>query len=161
MLVKNQSNEWESVAHEVINEEELWKEWVCVRSQFRLNFSIDQSIQHEAYCTELVNRLAEAKVKLLETLKPTLKIDDSEIILKAGKVMSGIGKNGKVSAALLQTTKSGGNEATTGFSTLSIQVLSDSINELSTVFTSKHIMNVMDKTNTLPDQLTLCTQILA
>lgn len=159
--VKNKSNEWEEVAHEVINEEELWKEWVCIRSQFRLNFSIDQSIQHEAYCTELINRLAEAKVKLLETLKPTLKIVNSEILLKAGKVMSGIGKNGKVSAALLQAKKGDGNEATIGFSTLSIQVLSDSIDELSSVFTSKHILNVMDKTNTLPDQLTICTQILA
>lgn len=149
VTVKNKSNEWECVVPDLINEEELWKEWVCIRSPFRLSFPIDQSIQQETYRTELVNRLAEAKAKLLDTLKPTLKIDGSEILLKAGKVMSGIGKNGKVSAALSQKKQANENGTTSGFSTLNIQVLSDSMNELSSVFTSKPILNGIDKPNTL------------
>lgn len=140
VFAKNKSNEWEKITHEVLAEEELWKEWICIRSQFTLKFAIDQSLQQEAYRTELANRLAEAKAKLLETQKPTLKIAGSEIVLKAGKVMTGIGKNGKVSAALLQTKKSDANEAVNGFNTLNIHVLSDensTVDELSSVFTSK------------------------
>lgn len=142
MWVKNKSNEWVCVEHEVITEEELWKEWVCIRSQFTLKFAIDQSIQQEAYRTELINRLTEANTKLQETQKPTLKIADSEIVLKAGKVMTGIGKNGKVSAALLQTKKGDADEATNGFSVLNIHVSSDetsTVDELSSVITSKPI----------------------
>lgn len=148
--VKNKSNEWESVAHEVIAEEELWKDWVCVRSQFTLKFAFDQNIQHEAYRSELINRLAEAKAKFLETQKPTLKIADTEIVLKAGKVMTGIGKNGKVSAALLQTKKGEASETANGFSTLNIQVLSDensTSDELSSAFTSKSLNGYRAETN--------------
>lgn len=140
VFAKNKSKEWENVAHEVITEEEVWKDWVCIRSQFTLKFAIDQSIKQEAYHSELIKRLTEAKVKLLETQKPTLKISDTDIVLKAGKVMTGIGKNGKVSAALLQTKKGDAIDAANGFSTLNIVVLSDdnsTVVELSSVFTGK------------------------
>lgn len=133
-------NEWETVVHDVFAEEELWKEWVCVRSQFTLKFAIDASIQHYAYQRALIERLNRAKTKLLETHKPTLKIADTEIVLKTGKVMAGIGKNGKVSAALLQTRKGDANEAPNDVNTLNIHVVSDDSaepDELSSVFTGK------------------------
>lgn len=151
VLVKNKSNEWESVTHQVFAEKELWKEWVCIRSQFTLKFAIDPSIQKDAYRTQLIKQLTEEKAKMLETQKPTLKIVDSEIVLKAGKLISGIGKNSKVSAALLQTKKGEANEATNGFSTLNIHVLGNEIlsaNELSSTFTGKlfHFMKINSST---------------
>lgn len=134
VLVKNKTNEWESVAHEVISEDDLWTEWVCIRTQFILKYSIDQGKEQEAFSDELIDRLAETKAKLLDTQKPTLKIDETEIVLNAGKLMSGIGKNGKVSAALLQTKNGDANAEANGFNTLKIRVLSDASTELSSEF---------------------------
>lgn len=102
VLAKNKANEWEVVQHETFSDSELWKEYVCLRTKFSLKFSVENA---SSYLEQMQLLLNNAKAKLLESNKPTLKIENTEILLKQNKGLAGIGKNGKVSAALLQTKK--------------------------------------------------------
>lgn len=139
--IKNKSNEWEVILYDVITEEELWKEWACLRTRFTLKFSIETNA---SYQTELLKLLNESKVKLLETHKPTLAIQKTEIVLKKDKAMTGIGKNGKVSGAITQTKSNDSehkeNQQLNGFRCLNFDLLpSDGsvTDDLSAAFTSK------------------------
>lgn len=100
VLSKNKAKEWEAVKHEIFAVKELWKEWVCLRTKFSLKFSVENA---SSYHEEIKNLLNATKTRLLESKKPVLKIDKTEIVLKKDKGLIGIGKNGKVSAALQQT----------------------------------------------------------
>lgn len=98
--MKNKANEWETCTNETVTEEELFKEWICLRTQFQLKFATKSQ---ENYRNQLIATLNESKKKLLESGQAVLKVRGTEIVLKANKGISGIGKNAKVSAALQQT----------------------------------------------------------
>lgn len=92
---KNKCGEWESVSYVELSEDELKKEWVCLRTKFQLKFAAENS-------EELLQQLQATKTKICEINKPILYITSTEIILKKEKGLVGIGKNAKISAAVQQ-----------------------------------------------------------
>lgn len=108
-----------------------------MRTQFTLKFAVDASNVSESF----LQQLSQSKSKLLEAEKPTLKIPETEIVLKAGKSLSGIGKNAKVTVAL-QQVKSQGETQSGGLNCLNFTVhpdeaTSSKVDDLSARFTSK------------------------
>lgn len=97
---KNKTGEWETVEYSELNEDELKKEWICVRTQFQLKYFVDDS---SAYKEQLIQLLQSTRSKVCETNKPILKVTGTEIMLKKDKGLVGIGKNAKISAAVQQT----------------------------------------------------------
>lgn len=83
-----------------LTEEELRKEWICIRTKFELKFSVENT---STYREQLIELLQSTRKKICETNKPILKIAGTEISLKKDKGLVGIGKNAKISAALQQT----------------------------------------------------------
>lgn len=83
-----------------LTEEELRKEWICIRTKFQLKFSVENT---STYREQLIELLQSTRTKICETNKPILKITGTEIILKKDKGLVGIGKNAKISAAVQQT----------------------------------------------------------
>lgn len=124
---KTKTNEWDSATHEVINENDLWKEWVCLRTNFTLKFNVES----------VDKQLNETKLKLLNSEKPIFKIAGTEIVLKAGKVISGIGKNAKVSVALQQAQIKNDKINCLNFSVHSDESTASDVDELSRKFTGK------------------------
>lgn len=100
MLSKSKSGDWDTVEYVELNEDELKKEWICVRTQFHLKYCVDDS---SAYREQLLQLLKSTKSKICETNKPILKVDGTEITLKKDKGLVGIGKNAKMTAAVQQT----------------------------------------------------------
>lgn len=99
---KGKSKEFEATQQEVFQENELFREWICLRTKFTLKYSVDSTGDYEE---QLLALLKSTRSKLCETNKPIFKIDGTDIILKKDKGLVGIGKNAKVSAAVLQTKK--------------------------------------------------------
>ncbi|XP_055311397.1 ufm1-specific protease 2 [Sitodiplosis mosellana] len=97
---KNKSNEWETVSYDELTEDELKREWVCLRTQFQLKYSIENTAN---YREQLIELLESTRKKICETNKPILCISGTEIILKKDKGLVGIGKNAKINAAIQQT----------------------------------------------------------
>lgn len=138
---KSKSGEWDAVEYVEFNEDELKKEWICVRTQFQLKYSVENST---AYREQLIQLLQSTRSKVCETNKPILKVSGTEIVLKKDKGLVGIGKNAKISAAVQQTKndqkpccESNPNE----FETLNIVLTSGdeetSVDDISAVFSSK------------------------
>lgn len=100
VLSKNKTGDWETVTYAELTEEELRKEWICIRTKFQLKFSVENT---STYREQLIELLQSTRTKICETNKPILKITGTEIILKKDKGLVGIGKNAKISAAVQQT----------------------------------------------------------
>lgn len=97
---KNKSGEWEITPYTELDEDELKKEWICVRTQFQLKYSVENVSTYQEQLHELVKT---TRTKICATHKPVLKVSGTEIVLKKDKGLVGIGKNAKISAALQQT----------------------------------------------------------
>lgn len=100
VLCRSKSGDWDNVEYSELNDDELKKEWICVRTQFELKYCVDDS---SAYQDQLLRLLRSTRQKICETNKPILKVCGTEIILKKDKALVGIGKNAKISAANQQT----------------------------------------------------------
>lgn len=139
---KNKSNEWETISYHEFSEDELKKEWVCLRTQFQLKYSIDNASN---YREQLIELLKSTRTKICETNKPIFKVTGTEIILKKDKGLVGIGKNAKISAAV-QQTKTNQNVSQSNpnqFETLTIEIGpgdgddSAAVDDISSIFSSK------------------------
>lgn len=141
VVSKNKSGEWDTVEYVDFTDDELKKEWICVRTQFHLKYSVDDP---STYRDQLIQLLQLTRSKICETNKPILKISGTEIVLKKDKGLVGIGKNAKISAAVQQTK----NDQTAccesnvnQFETLSIVLTpgdeDTSVDDISSVFSSK------------------------
>lgn len=102
VFIRGKSKEFEESSFDVIQENELFGEWVYLLTKFSLRYSVSSGSD---YRTQLLNELKATRTKLCETNKPIFKIAGTEIILKKDKGLVGIGKNAKVNAAVLQTKK--------------------------------------------------------
>lgn len=140
VLSKNKAGEWETVAYVELTEEELKKEWICIRTKFQLNYSVGNV---SSYREQLIELLQSTRKKICETNKPILKVTGTEIVLKKDKGLVGIGKNAKISAAV-QQTKIDANTAVTNtnqFDVLNIVLGPDDTDatsdDISALFSSK------------------------
>lgn len=138
---KNKSGEWDTVDYVELNEDELKKEWICVRTQFQLKYSVEDASK---YREQLIQLLQTTRSKVCDTNKPILKVCGTEIILKKDKCLIGIGKNAKLSAAVQQTKtdkKSCCESNSNQFETLNILLApgdeDTSIDDISRAFSSK------------------------
>lgn len=138
---KNKSNEWENVSFVEFTDDELKKEWVCLRTQFKLKYSIENASN---YRSQLLDLLKATRTKICETNKPILKISNTEIVLKKDKGLVGIGKNAKISAAVQQTKTDQSQSNSNHFETLNIVVEageeSPSVDDISAIFSSKSFL---------------------
>lgn len=138
VLFKNKSGDWETVEFVELNEDELKKEWICVRTQFHLKYCVNDS---SAYREQLLQLLQTTRSKICETNKPILKVSETEITLKKDKGLVGIGKNAKISAAIQQTKANSKNTNPNQFDTLNIELNSGeddaSTDDISSLFSSK------------------------
>lgn len=100
VVLKNKSGEWDTVEYVELNEDELKKEWICVRTQLNLKYSVECT---STYRDQLIQLLQSTRTKICETDKPILKVMGTDIVLKKDKGLIGIGKNAKISAAVQQT----------------------------------------------------------
>lgn len=137
-MFKNKSEEWETVEFVEFDEDELKKEWICVRTQFHLKYSVNDS---SSYREQLLELLQTTRTKICETNKPVLKVSDTEIVLKKDKGLVGIGKNAKISAAIQQTKANSKNANPNQFDSLNIELNCGdddaSIDDISALFSSK------------------------
>lgn len=128
-----------------LNDDELKKEWVCVRTQFHLKYCISDS---SAYREQLLQLLQNTRSKICETNKPILKVCGTEIILKKDKGLVGIGKNAKISAAVQQTKTESKNINSNRFDTLNIELGCGeddaSTDDISSLFSSKKLNQVQN-----------------
>lgn len=138
---KNKSNEWETVPYTELTEDELKKEWVCLRTQFQLKYLVDNTSNYRKQLIELLNA---TKTKICETNRPTLKISGTDIILKKDKGLIGIGKNAKINAAVQQikTDQNPSQSSLKQFDILNINIEANdddaaTVNDISTIFSSK------------------------
>lgn len=138
VLCKCKSGDWETVEYVEQNEDELKKEWICVRTQFHLKYCVNDS---SAYREELLQLLQSTRSKICETNKPILKVCDTEIVLKKDKGLVGIGKNAKISAAVQQTKANAKNTDPNQFDTLNIELSCGeddaAIDDIGSLFSSK------------------------
>lgn len=125
-----------------MTEDELKKEWVCLRTKFQLKYSVESSSNYQARLTELLKL---TRVKICETNKPILNISGTEIILKKDKGLVGIGKNAKINAAV-QQTKNDQNPSQSNpeqFETLNIVIgvgdVDSTVDDINSIFSSKLI----------------------
>lgn len=136
---KNKTNEWETVSYVELTDDELKKEWVCLRTQFQLKYSIENASN---YRERLIELLELTRTKICETNKPTLSISGTEIVLKKDKGLVGIGKNAKINAAVQQTKNDQNTSAsdTNQFETLNIVIGPGdddaAIDDISSIFSS-------------------------
>lgn len=136
---KNKTNEWETVSYVELTDEELRKEWVCLRTQFQLRYSIENASN---YRERLIELLEVTRTKICETNKPTLSISGTEIVLKKDKGLVGIGKNAKINAAVQQTKTDQNTSASDSnqFETLNIVIGPGdddaAIDDISSIFSS-------------------------
>lgn len=147
VVSKNKSGEWETVEYVDFTDDELKKEWICVRTQFHLKYSVDDTSK---YRDQLIQLLQSTRSKVCETNKPNLKIAGTEIVLKKDKGLVGIGKNAKISAAVQQTKtdqKACCESNINQFETLNITVTTGdedtSVDDISSVFSSKCCMKTV------------------
>lgn len=139
VLSKSKSEGWDTVEFVELNDDELKKEWICVRTQFHLKYSVNES---SAYREQLLQLLQNTRSKICETNKPILKVSDTEITLKKDKGLVGIGKNAKISAAIQQTKTNSKNTNPNQFDTLNIELMSgeddaSTDDDISSLFSSK------------------------
>lgn len=124
--------------HVELNEDELKKDWICVRTQFHLKYCVDGS---SAYREQLLALLKSTRSKICESNKPILKVIGTEIVLKKDKELVGIGKNAKISAAVQQYKINSKCINSSQFDTLNISVSSEEddapTNDISSLFSSK------------------------
>lgn len=140
----SKSGEWETnVSYAELTEDELQKEWVCLRTKFQLKYAVVSN--GGDYHEQLRQLLQTTRTKICETNKPVLKVIGTEIVLKKEKGLVGIGKNAKISAAV-QQTKNEQNSATTQankFEVLNIEVAageqdaSTVVDDISLLFSSE------------------------
>lgn len=137
MLCKSKTGDWETVEYAEQNDDELKKEWICVRTQFNLKYCVNDT---SAYREQLLQLLQTTRSRICETNKPILKVRDTEIVLKKDKGLVGIGKNAKISAAIQQTKANARNTNPNQFDTLNIELCSGeedaSADDISTLFAS-------------------------
>lgn len=112
---RGKSKELEESSYELFEESELFREWICLRTKFTLKYTIESGYQEQ-----LLSNLKATRTKLCETNKPIFKIDGTDIILKKDKGLVGIGKNAKVSAAILQAKKQQTDAVPSKFDVLNI-----------------------------------------
>lgn len=139
VLSKSKSEGWDTVEFVELNDDELKKEWICVRTQFHLKYSVNES---SAYREQLLQLLQNTRSKICETNKPILKVSDTEITLKKDKGLVGIGKNAKISAAIQQTKTNSKNTNPNQFDTLNLELMSgeddaSTDDDISSLFSSK------------------------
>lgn len=139
VLSKSKSEGWDTVEFVELNDDELKKEWICVRTQFHLKYSVNES---SAYREQLLQLLQNTRSKICETNKPILRVSDTEITLKKDKGLVGIGKNAKISAAIQQTKTNSKNTNPNQFDTLNIELMSgeddaSTDDDISSLFSSK------------------------
>lgn len=138
VLQKIKSNEWDTVQYIEFNENELKKEWICVRTQFHLKYSIKNV---SAYREQLLEQLQCTRSKICENNKPILKIIGTEIVLKKDKGLIGIGKNAKISAAIQQTKTQSNNSNENQFNVLNIELCAGdeeaAVADINSLFSSK------------------------
>lgn len=145
---KNKSGEWETVQYAELTEDELRKEWICIRTEFHLSYSVDDASK---YRERLLQLLQSTREKTCETHKPILKVSGTEIVLKKEKVLVGIGKNAKISAAVQQTKGEQNSSNPNQFETLNIVLESGEdesiVDGINSAFSSKFHPN--QNTNTI------------
>lgn len=138
VLCKSKSGDWDTVEFVELSDDELKKEWICVRTQFHLKYCVNDS---SAYREQLLQLLQNTRLKICETNKPILKVCETEIVLKKDKGLVGIGKNAKLTAAVQQTKANSKNTNPNQFDTLNIEIGSGdddtSTDDISTLFSSK------------------------
>lgn len=137
---KDSSNVWSEASVEEVSDAEIWKEWICLRTNFTLKYNIDSSRS----CKEQLHQfLEDTKTKLCETNKPVIKVNDTEIVLKKDKVFVGIAKSTKVSSVLKQTKKAdnadGQKSDPSQFEVLNFSISPDdeNVEDLSSMFGSE------------------------
>lgn len=135
---KNKAGEWETVSYVELSEDELKKEWVCLRTKFHLRYSVSDSSK---YREQLIELLQSTRKKICETNKPVLKVANTEIVLKKDKGLVGIGKNAKISAAVQQTKTVQSASPSNQFEVLNISLNPGeedaSVDDISSLFSSE------------------------
>lgn len=138
VVFKNKTNEWEPTTYSELTEDELKKDWVCLRTKFQLNFAVENKSNYQM---ELIQLLRSTKTKICETNKPILKVTGTEIILKKDKGLVNIGKNAKISAAIQQVKNSQNIIQSNHLEILNIEIgVGDddaAIDDISSLFSSK------------------------
>lgn len=158
---KNKSGEWETVEYAELTEDELRKEWICICTEFRLSYFVEDASK---YRERLLQLLQSTREKTCETPKPILKVSGTEIILKKEKGLVGIGKNAKISAAVQQTKTDQNSSNPNQFETLNIVLESGEeesiVDGISSVFSSKFQQDQSTNTLTVYEILKKCRKFI-
>lgn len=105
VFTRTDSNQWTSDnSHETLSEEELFTNWMCLRTKFALNFS-SNSNDGCNYKNWLLKVLTNVEKAITSTHTPMFEVAETNIVLEDNKNIDGIGKSSKILDLLNQVKK--------------------------------------------------------